>query len=162
GIAASIKLQQFAQIFVGSLGVSDMELNGLAGANSLRYRDRARIAIHANDVANQEIAALIDVLVFNQDAAHVQALSHQVLVAWGQVSQEFLKLLDSGFAAKCEDDIFLRLGDYVRFADGPAALRHNVAHADRPAQENRYRALRHHLRADEERTHARLLRSARH
>src|SRR5262249_2984316 len=80
-VRVDVQLQQFVQVFVGSGGVADMKLNGLPGAHAIRDRKRAAVAVHADYVANQEIAALKAILVFVDHPTNMEATLKKLLIA---------------------------------------------------------------------------------
>ena len=79
-VSVKIDLQQLVQILVGRGGVADVELDGLADTHSVGNRNDAAFAIHADDIANQEIAAQKLRLVLAEHAADVQTMPHQSLI----------------------------------------------------------------------------------
>src|ERR1043166_2956080 len=70
------RLKHEPQVFIGAVGVADVELDGLADADVVADRDGAGVAVEADQVADQEIAAAEGVAVFADRPADHQAALH--------------------------------------------------------------------------------------
>src|SRR5204862_27182 len=83
-------LQEDVQVLVGGGGVAHVKLDGLPHANALGDRQRAGRLVEAHDVAHQEIAAAEGILVLADDAADMEAVLDQLLIAWREVLPDLL------------------------------------------------------------------------
>src|SRR5262249_26318909 len=102
--------------------VTNMELHGLPWAYVVANCDCAAIGVDADHVADEKIALLESLLIFADDAADVQRLLDQPLLACWQRIEDFAELDHRGFAAQLVDDIPLGLGHHKRPANGAATL----------------------------------------
>lgn len=72
--------KQRLQIFIGRLGVANMQLHRLANAQIIADRKGPEIWISANDVTNQKIATAKSILIFVDDSPNVQSLLKRSLL----------------------------------------------------------------------------------
>ena len=124
--------EQRPEVLVGGGGVADVELDGLADGDLLADRDRAGLAVGADHVADEEVAAAELRSVLVDDDAEVQALLEQRALLVGRARGELAESLERGPPGELADEVALRLGHDVRVADRPAALRDDRVDARRP------------------------------
>ena len=84
--------QQQPQVFVRGVGVADVELHGLADADSVGDDQGAGGAVEAVEVADEEVTPVEVVLVLVHDQPDVRPLAEEFLVAGGQFVEHFLDL----------------------------------------------------------------------
>src|SRR5262245_27640624 len=89
-VGAEVELEQGVQVFVGSLGVADVELHRLADPDPVGEGQVTALPVEAEDVAYQEIAALDVSPVLVDHPADVQTLLKQFLIARAQLLPEIL------------------------------------------------------------------------
>src|SRR5439155_26769598 len=141
----TFRLEHCPQILAGRLGIANLELDGLPHLGHVADRDRARIPIDADEVADHEVAATELGLELGRRLANMQATPHQELIALGRRRVELLHALERGLPAELEDYVALRSRDRERLADGPAPLRDDSSRPVRSFEDGADGALREDL-----------------
>src|SRR5205085_10430413 len=120
------------QILVGPPRVTQIEMDRFTPAHVSLDSQRPGLAVQAEYIANEKIAALKFSLVLSNDAADVETLLKELLVARAQFLPELLQARQRRLAAELFDDIIVPPGDNHVLADRPATLGDNAAHLDGP------------------------------
>src|SRR5438105_665550 len=141
----ALRFEHRAEILAGRLGIADLELDGLPHLGHVADRDRARIPIDADEVADHEVAATELGLELGRRLANMEAAPHQELIALGRRRVELLHALERGLPAELEDYVALRSRDRERLADGPAPLRDDRSRPVRSFEDRPDGALREDL-----------------
>src|SRR3989442_12338038 len=148
--AVALVLERLAKILARGLGVADLELNRLPDLHHVADRDRAGVAVDADEVADDEVAAAQLGLQLGRGLPDMEAAPHEELVALARRAVELLDPLDRGLAAELEYDVLLRARHGERLADRPAALRDDRARAARALEDRADCALAQRLVAEDE------------
>ena len=96
--SASTPGEQLPEVLVGRVGVADVELHGLADADLLADRERARALVGAEQVADEEVAPAELGLVLVDDEPDVQAAAEQLALLLRGGAGELLEALDRRLA----------------------------------------------------------------
>src|SRR2546426_426273 len=148
--AVALVLERLAKVLARGLGVADLELDRLPHLHHVADRDRAGVAVDADEVADDEVAAAQLGLQLGRGLPDVEAAPHQELVSLARRAVELLDPFDRGLAAELEDDVLLGARYGERLADRPAALRHDRARAARALEDRTDGALAQRLVAEDE------------
>src|SRR5262249_11716256 len=105
GARSAVCFQQEAQILIRCERIAHMELHGWANADALGDSERPRVAVHADHIANEKVAAPESLLVLADDPADMKAVLHQVLIARRQFGVQRLQLRHRRLTAEFDDDI---------------------------------------------------------
>src|SRR5207245_10615014 len=100
-----------------------LELNSLPHLGHIADRDRARVPIDPDEVADHEVAAPELGLELGRGLTDMQAASHQELIALRRPRVELLDALERRLPAALETHVALRPGDRERLPDRPTTLR---------------------------------------
>src|SRR3989442_6752292 len=145
--AVALVLERLAKILARGLGVADLELDRLPHLHHVADRDRADVAVDADEVADDEVAAAQLGLQLGRGLSDVEAAPHEELVSLARRAVELLDPFDRGLAAELEDDVLLGARHGERLADRPATLRHDRARATRALEDRADGALAQRLLA---------------
>src|SRR5207247_2848164 len=112
-------LEHRSQVLARRLGIANLELNRLPHLGHVADRDRARIPIDTDEIADHEVAATELGLELGRGLANMQAAPHQELIALGRRRVELLHALERGLPPELEDYVALRSRARERPAHGP-------------------------------------------
>src|SRR2546428_5182319 len=150
--AVALVLERLAKVLARGLSVADLELDRLPHLHHVADRDRAGVAVDADEVEDDDVAAAQLGLQLGRGLPDVEAAPHQELVSLARRAVELLDPFDRGLAAELEDDVLLGARHGECLADRPAALRHDRARAARALEDRTDGALAQRLApADEPR-----------
>src|SRR5882672_298467 len=96
GIFFLLGLEEKIQVLVGGGGVAHVELNCLAGADEIGDADAAAGLFHAEDVADEEVAARPGLAIFVDGGADVEAVVKELLIVVRHAIDDFLDDWDRG------------------------------------------------------------------
>ena len=137
----ALRLEHRAQVLARRLGIANLELNGLPHLGHIADRDRARVPIDPNEVADYEVAAPELGLELGRGLTDMQAASHQELIALRRRRVELLDAFERRLPAELENDVALRPRDRERLPDRPATLRDDSGRAVRSFEDRADRTL---------------------
>ena len=120
-------VEQAPQVLVGGVRVAHLELHGLADLDLLADRERAGRLVDAEQVADEEVAALEVETVLVDDETDVQPLAHELAVLVARGLNNLLQPVHRGLTGELVHEVALGARDRERLADRPAALRHDGA-----------------------------------
>ena len=122
------------QVLVGRLGIADVELDRLAGADKRPDRDGAVVFIRADHAGDQEVATIEVVLILVHRHADVRPALEDLTLLVGEFGKGLAKTFEGRPAAELEHDVLFAACDDEGTADGSAALGNDAANLDRSAQ----------------------------
>ena len=86
---------------------------------------RAALAIHSDDVVDQEVAWREPLLVLVDHPTEEQRLANKPLVRLLKIGQYVVQPLERGFPSQFQYDVSLALGYHKRTSDGSTTLRND-------------------------------------
>src|SRR5437762_1517643 len=92
----AFRLEHRAEILARRLRIAHLELDGLPDLGHVADRDRAGVAVDADEIADDEVAAAELGLELSSRLADVQPATHEELVALGRVRVELFDPLERG------------------------------------------------------------------
>src|SRR5262249_60992931 len=98
------------------------------------------LAVGAEDVGDQEIAARKSRLIFIHGDADMQSLTDQVPILFREAGIRLFQTREGGLAPEFENDVVLHAGDEQRRTDRPTALRDDRMPARAAAQNDAHAA----------------------
>ena len=93
-------------------------------------REYARLRVHADDVADEEVAGPVLLLTLLHDHAHVKRVAKQLLVFRGQRLVELGEDLGGTTSVELAEDVLFGPGHEQRVSYRTATLRHDRVHDD--------------------------------
>ena len=100
--------ERLAQVLVGRGGVPDLEADGLTDPNLLADRDRARLAVRADDRPDQEVAPLVLGPVLVDDDPDQDSRGGQLALVLRERGDHLAQALHRGLSGELADHV--RLG----------------------------------------------------
>ena len=118
-------VQHGLQVGVGTLGVTHLQLHGLADPDGVPDHETAALGVGADDATHQEVAETVLVGVLVHGDTELKAARHHRLLLRRQCCEHLLDLLDGRLAGEAEHDVALGGRHGHRRAHRPAALAHH-------------------------------------
>ena len=115
-------VQELGHIFSGGSGGAPLELNGLAQARQRGDRDAPGARVSGQEVADEEIAAVIILDVFVHDQADKEIAASLFLLVGAEPAESLSQHLVSRAIANLVNDILVHLRQSPRLADRRASL----------------------------------------
>lgn len=128
-------LEEVNEFLIGGLGIAEVELDGLAGADRAGDSHDAGRLIDTHDVGDEEIAQLEVGFVFIHRDADMQSLTGEGLIFSGEFGVEFTEGGEGRLSGNFVNDVVVGFGDDVGLTDGTTALRDDVIDAASAAQD---------------------------
>ena len=141
--------------------VAQVELHDAVARHVGAHPQRAALRIHAEDVADQEVARQVFARVGAHRHAEEQRLAEQLAVGRRQSLEQARQHFARRAAVELADQVLVRHRDEHRLADRPAALRDDGVELDVAGQRERHAARVVDLVAEIQRRAADLARAAR-
>src|SRR5438874_1382297 len=136
----TFRLEHRTQILARRLRIAHLELDRLPYLSHVADRDRAGVAVDADEIADDEVAAAELGLELGGGLADVQPATHEQLVALGRVRVELFDALERGLTAELEHHVALGACDRERLPDRTAPLRDDGGRAVRSFEDRADRA----------------------
>ena len=87
--------EQRAQVFIGGVGVADVELHGLTGADQVAEGEGSALTVGSDHVRDQEVATVETLLVLTHRQADMNPPLDQLLVGGFGIAVQRVELFDS-------------------------------------------------------------------